>query len=326
MKYQNLFCSKTGLEKALDSKNVIKDILLKYSTVYINVSEDEFDNLLFEDPYFFEVAKLNPGHFFPEEKKDKETPFDIFLIDSSKDDCRNMSNQTGQLHINTDDLECNVLNEYHPWDFFKGEVYVNSLCEKIRCWQYVLQERTISPFNSIIINDKNLFDNPEGINQLKSFLSGILNNVLKAELHLTIFVLNSRKFGENNIVRYQGYIAEFLRKLGISSFKIQIVSHTENQRLHNREIILNYHSLESQYGLTKFNLTNGTAIDDNNLKLFGSYHSIELGPEKVNISALRKKIKKYYKVFNTSKSQSKINNTMRYVIGEGENRLFSIFK
>ncbi|XOV94595.1 MAG: hypothetical protein ACFHWX_07805 [Bacteroidota bacterium] len=323
MRYQTLYCTRRALEGILDNTDSeIFKVLTDYSKVKVRISEEEFDDLINEDPYFNDLLKMIPSDFFPYENEGELEAFDIRIDDDL--DRNALSSSTGFLHLCSSDDKIPLTTSF-PWNFTKGEKYIDPTNNQIKCWEFALKEIKDIHFNSIVISDNYLFTGSHPIDNLKGIFKGLLNRNLKSELHISIFAENGRnQLTRQKIYGYYGTLLAFIKTLVDVEIRLQIILHTDSGELHERLIITNYQSIQSNQGYTKFDTSKGLSIIDNHSELFHHYHALDLGSDRIRMKYINRELRKRFNVFNKLMARKEIKNDNVFIVGSEEiNRLFS---
>lgn len=146
--------------------------------------------------------------------------------------------------------------------------------EDISSWTEVLDVIKIEPINSAVIIDNYLLDKFERRSySLYNLIKALVPEGLVIPFHLTIFLYN--KNGNLNLKKDKlSQVIEEIHNLRLGSeIKVSIVAHTHNDLSHDRNILTNFHLINSGRG---FGVIDSRGVKENAQgEIKSTFHGIE---------------------------------------------------
>lgn len=214
MREFEIFAEESLLLEILSEQKDLKNwnsILANHALINLDMEEEQLD-LLKSDPSSSLIGEFMKAHghkkiiaakkFFQDFEKDNsivlDKPFSTYFLEKDDQTVSALSEKFGlifqNLNVNDEILSGNIY-----WDLESTETYQKSA--DIAGWNYLLEDHT-KVFNSLIINDPYLFDNPElikgqyiktGVLNTVAFLDAILPQKLGVDFHLFLFTGSKNK-------------------------------------------------------------------------------------------------------------------------------------
>lgn len=146
--------------------------------------------------------------------------------------------------------------------------------EDISSWMEVFDSCKIEPINSAAIIDNYILDKFERrFYSLYNLIKALVPNGLVIPFHLTIFIYN--KNGNLNLKKdILNQVIEEIHNLKLGSkIKVSIVAHTHNNLTHDRNIITNFHLINSGKG---FGVIDSRGVKENAQgEIKSTFHGID---------------------------------------------------
>lgn len=286
----SLFLTKKAFE-SIDDSSIEYKIVSKQTKVYVDLTNEELDELLEPDDeslgygvnslFDFQEDHTNVSFYAAKEIFDQikrgnysafsEYPDGIFVLDVDEGTADNIRNAYGVLCMAENKLNFSMLTQRHS-EFCEREekdVVDNTLTQNPThlTISQLIPENVILPCNSIVVIDKYLFKDDKDGKCLVEILSRLLNRRLnKSYCHLLIIFDNSdagpteemRKNAFRDIVAGLQPVLERVNDLHI---KVEFLAGDFNtpklfEDMHNRKIITNYSIISAEHGFGMYNKRN----------------------------------------------------------------------
>ena len=188
------------------------NILKLYSDVHLNMTQEEYDMDIIdlENSIIFQYLQQNAGKepipnqkFFQDFEQDNDIvlnePFSTYFLNKNDELVYNLKERSGLIFQNKN-IDDEILSDNYFKDLDKGEIYKED--NLIYGWKFLMKGITKN-FNSMVITDPYLFDNPETIKGVKfktgviniiKFLDTVLPQNLKIDFHLLIITGNNKNY------------------------------------------------------------------------------------------------------------------------------------
>jgi hypothetical protein len=267
---QNAYCSASFLDRIIKGKkkdismSKAYNILNKLSDIYVNLTLDELKALINSDEIYKRLAKRENRSF--KARKDWISCFsplnscdDIILIEENElANYRQIRNDFGRLIIadNPNDIKkFDVYSKPHNFNLVPlSDRLDDPTIYYHNSWEQFFDEFNLNPINSLIITDNYMFSGK--IEEQKEYslypmLRTIVPRDLCCDFHLTIFscnLPNSNGLAPLNKDKAEKIIEEIKALNLCTSIKVTIVAHTIKSTTHDRELVTNYHYMQSGRG------------------------------------------------------------------------------
>lgn len=266
----NAYCCASFLDKIIRERK--KDISLskaysilnKICDIYVNLTVDELKALINTNDAYKRLVKRESRSFKARKEwircfSPSKTCDDIALIEEDDlVDYKKIRNDFGCLIIadNPNDIKkFEVYSKMHPFNLVpESDKLDDSTIYYHDSWEQFFKEFNLNPINSLIITDNYIFSGKfeeQKRYSLYPLLKSIVPKNLSCDFHLTIFICNLPN--SNGLVPLSRDKAETLideiRALDLCPFlKVTIVAHTIKSTTHDRELVTNYHYMQSGHG------------------------------------------------------------------------------
>jgi hypothetical protein len=263
MAYQKAFCSLNAFNQLFinNSNEILEKILTDFCDIYMDVNEDEIDDLKIENPIFKSFMKRDIGTVLPAKNDFQQIDAknfilfvnDILVLDENFN-TKSIREDFGILAIKTNEVEYLESLDYHfGYSFQKGtENQFNS-------WGEVFSLKTPEPINSAIVIDNHLWKNlddfhNENLENLYEIFENLIPKTLKIPFHLSLITSNNKGlFNPKFIEKLSKIVKNLKTKTGIN-IEISFSTHTDAVKddIHERVILTNYHYIYSDKGFNVF--------------------------------------------------------------------------
>jgi hypothetical protein len=197
----------------------------------------------------------------------------VFILDINEQWAKNVTAQYGVLVLSQDkiDLSSLMLHDYY-----------SCVKQEKGTWNEVLEKISEVPFNTILINDRNLFKdiykNGEethyyGIDNLRDFLKSMLANRRPcANMPIHVFIGFDIKVLKQNFTKLSKGIKTTLSSMS-NNLKVELVAYQGSSSFwddsHNRWIVTNYGCFTMDHKISVFQKDNKVSVDQDI-----NYHSL----------------------------------------------------
>lgn len=283
----SVYATPNSLRQIVSAESDELKVLQKQENIYVCMSEEELerytkeynanadDNNIFVMLYSEHTA-LHPTDL-PKDLIENEYRFaeyaeDIFILDVSPDEAQRLTHDYGVLVLSEDKIDFSPL---YTHDFYACTKQVEGT------WQEVMENVRNIPFNTVLINDRNLFTDKEtnsnpthyyGIDNLKEILQALLSTCGKRETPIDLFIGFDLKPDINFSKLTKRIEAEFDTLKQKYNIRIELVGYKESSGFwsdsHNRWIITNYGYFTLEHKVSAFR--GGVANIDQDIE----YHSL----------------------------------------------------
>lgn len=276
----NTFCNHDFLDEIIKKRKkepslgIAYTLLDKQSNIIVDMSTDDFKKQVATNDAYKRFFKRENKSFKPKEWIKSFSPVnisdDVFLINEGDiEDHKKVRQEYGCLIIANEQNDLRYLER-----LIKGHVF--NLVPKwervddptIIChdsWTQFFGEFKMSPLNAVIITDNYMFGDKfeeRKKNSLFAILEAIAPKDLKQVFQITIFFNNdpSKRTGVEPLTKEKAIeLVDEIKALNLcENVKVTIVAHTIKSTTHDRELITNYHYMNSGTG---FNV-----VDDKGVK------------------------------------------------------------
>lgn len=266
----NAYCSASFLDKIIRERkkdmslSKAYNILNKICDIYVNLTIDELKSLINTDDVYKRLAKRENRSFKARKEWiscfSPEKSCDDMILIEEKDlvQYKKTRNDYGCMIIANNPNEIkkfDVCSKTHPFNLVpKSEKIDDPTIYYHDSWEQFFSEFNLFPINSLIITDNYMFSGK--LEEQKEFsLYPILRSVvpknLSCDFHLTIFLCNlpnSNGLAPLSREKAEDMIKEIKALDLCPSIKVTIVAHTKKTTTHDREMVTNYHYMQSGHG------------------------------------------------------------------------------
>lgn len=333
----NTYCSSAFLDDIIKGRkkdsscSIAFTMLDKLSDIIVDLPHDELKKRIATDDIY---KRLNKRENKSLKSKDWISVFspenicdDVFLINNEEiKDYKKIRQEYGCLIIANEPNELKAFERFvkgHPFNLVpKHERGSDPTIKYHDNWSHFFGEFKMTPLNAVIITDNFMFGNKfekRKVNSLFAILKSIAPKDLKQDFHITIF-FNNDPDKRNGVVPLTKENAENLigeiKGLNLcNSVKVTIVAHTIKSTTHDRELISNYHYMNSGSGFS--------VVDDSGVKEVAKgqvRHVFNDMDSPVTVKQLQAEVVMWLKsIFNGEKG---LDASYAYIAGDNVNRLF----
>ena len=333
----NAYCSAPFLDRIIRERkkdmtmSKAYNIINKLSDIYVNLTVDELKTLINTNELYKRLARRENRSF--KAKKEWINSFspekicdEIILIEESDlEQYKKIRNDYGCLIVadNPNDIKkFDVYSKFHSFNLVPNSDKVNDpTIYYHNSWEQFFSEFNLTPINSLIITDNYMFIGKledQKKYSLYPLLESMVPKNLSCDFHLTIFFCNlPNSNGLAQLTKDKAeVIIDEIRAMNLCpSIKVTIVAHTEKHTTHDREIVTNYHYMQSGHGFGVMNKKGVKEIAIGQLRhVFCGVDSI------VTTKMLQAQTVEWLKpIFNGKKGG---NSPYSFIVGDKVNRLF----
>lgn len=306
-------------------------VLTEFSEVCIDLTDEQFEEAI-QNPnsalMLFTLSTENVipvcyESFFKEIYGNptvlKDFPKEIFILDFSEEECKEISEAYGALVIssfalNFPDFYCNFSFK----EFAKKEKIEckNKDGKVLEGWNAHLHERSLGPISSILLIDNFLFTNDWHVENIVSLAEAILPKSCEPTFHFT-FAFNDKNGLKAKVERLLPEIEKKLKALRRYNIEVGLIINIF-KNFHKRIIISNYSAITADRGFCTFK---GSVVkEDNDCHIRGGYHLIDSKSDDVGYVTMEKNLKKAKAAKENNDEATGV--MIGYNIGFCDNRLF----
>lgn len=289
MELQRIYIPYSALEEVLvfpEHYPCLYNVLLNYSEVILDLTSEALTERSLNDPILKTILEARHGNVialksFFDSINDQDFSVlakDIIISNQDEMEIKEIADSNGILIISgkkLNDLQC--LQTRFGKSFSKNDSIKN---DQLQGWRALVPSKIMSPCNSIIINDNNLFANnlrtfiKEGISIVGELLDTIAPDHLSIPLQVMVLTNNGQgKILKQHLQEITKNIETIFSKSRTYPLDLSLVTHTSSMIFHERCILTNFHYLKSDYG---FNIFNGSiATRNNSISIDGSFSVFE---------------------------------------------------
>ena len=322
MRRQTAYITYNALEEIFLFENDYPElykIIYEHSNIMLDLDKEDFEEKSFQNPFL--KALMKRGSLLCRDLKPffdsiDETPFDqfsrdIFIIDKDESECKRLSEEFGVLIVSSKNPKgCNLHQPSFHKNLLKGSKYSDVVSTG---WNLVLRPISFEPFNSIIIFDNYIFQRniDNGIENIISFLSGILPKKLNVTFHILIVFFN----GDNKVNPKQ--LTDSISKIECDlscpyPLDITFLTHIRSDEFHKRGVITNYHYIKSEHGFSAF--IGDTVVMETDIDVYNAFTQINSPFSDLSLDWISERIGKISREYNsTSEVNGKI--PSRFICG-----------
>lgn len=281
------YCTLETLEEIFDDPQVHADlyhILRDYHDVVLNLSEQELDEEIQNNPYLRSLRKRGvheveslPRFYerLPEEFL-ANTSGALVILEADPQVCQQLTARHGVCVLSTHDtvpartLTSHYYRQLSHEDVFQAGAHGPSKGG----WAALLSPMGALPMNSLVVVDNYLFQNiHEGKANLLNLLDALLPSELDVAFHLLLITTNPR-----NVLHPESLATLFAElQAGLNRpypIAFGLLTHREgDKRFHRRAWISNYHLGVSDRGFVCFN-NEGLVKSHNDIRVQGAFRDI----------------------------------------------------
>lgn len=299
----NIYATPNSLRQIVLAESDELKVLQKQENIYVCMSEEELERYTTE--YNAEMADENnifmmlyseqtalhstdlPELLIKKENEHKFSEYaeDIFILDVSPDEAQRLTHDYGVLVLSEDNIDFSAL---YTHDFYACTKQVKGT------WQEVMENVRNIPFNTVLINDRNLFTDIEtnstpthyyGIDNVKDILQALMSTCGKRKTPIDLFIGFDLDQVSNFSKLSKRLESEFGSLKQNYNIRIELVGYKEGSSFwsdsHNRWIITNYGHFTLEHKVSAFR--GGVANIDQDIE----YHSLYAnGLNSTNIAKL----------------------------------------
>lgn len=356
---QTIYCDANFLDKAIKNRKksdfyrIAYAIIESIGDIQVDISDEVLRKRIADNPVYNKLYKReNLGIVSMSKNGETLNTVDFtnvsdelfFISGKSRQEIENKREKYGCFVISEDDSdclisiarqECPILLVPKGIDKQTNSPYRSNPYIKYNdSWEEVFTNNTegdhrkvILPINSMIISDNFMFSTKftsRKENSLLAILKAVIPENMDTEFHLSIFTSNA--LPDKNFIEKTdaiNLISEIKEYLGLDKLKIEIVAHGVKELTHDRNIITNYHVVNSGTGFS--------IIDDKGIREVtkGNIMSVFCNIDTKGIGMLTEKHLHNQMLDWLASIRFSLDNsrTDYYVIGdEFENRLFKKFR
>ena len=321
-----------GRKKEL-SYSIAFTMLDKLSDIIVDLPHDELKKRIATDDIFKRLNKRENKSLKSKEWISAFSPEnicdDVFLINSEDDikDYKKIRQKYGCLIIANEPNDLRAFERYvrsHPFNLVPRYERGNDPTIKYHDnWSQFFGEFKMTPLNAVIITDNFMFGEKFGKRKeysLFAILKSIAPKDLKQDFHITIFFNNDpdKRSGVVPLTEENANkLVQEIKGLNLcDSVKVTIVAHTIKSTTHDRELISNYHYMNSGTGFS--------VVDESGIKEVtkGRVQHVFCDMDySVTVKQLQAEVVMWLK--SIFKGEKGLDASYSYIVGDKENRLLS---
>lgn len=250
--------------KKVPSMEIAFTMLNKLSNIIVDMPKEDLKKLIESDEIYKRLNKRENKAFKAKEWIKGFNPAnvtdDVFLINEGDiNNYKNVRQEYGCLIIANEQNDLRSLERMikgHPFNLVpKADKIDDPTIKSHDSWTQFFNEFNLSPLNAVIITDNFMFGSKFEAQKefsLYAILKSIAPKNLKQDFHITIFFNNDpdKRSGvvPLPIERAEQLIKDIKNLNLCASVKVTIVAHTIKSTTHDRELITNYHYMNSGAG------------------------------------------------------------------------------
>lgn len=258
-------------------------IFSEHSRVFINISKEEYDLQITDNPIFEEFAKINAGrepeplkYHFDSINAETEailtTPRAVYFLNIANDVAQKIQSDFGIIVQSTESIDDTLLRHT-----FYRNLPINTTCNHNgkNGWNQLLDIRK-PPLNSLVISDNFLFVNEDGVRGFKNvvqLIESLLPSDLKTDFNILLIAQEHKDKDRTWCNKLTGDIKTAISNLNKPYNIIFEIVFAET--IHKRIAISNYFTITPDKGFAVFKSTDLTTIhEDTEVQVDHVFHRI----------------------------------------------------
>ena len=290
MKFE-VYADRELLETILLESNKYENwnnILKHHSDVYVNISQDDYDNdiALADESILFQYLQDTGGkepipneQFFEDFESDasivESKPLSAYFLNRDDNETCTLKDKFGLLFQN-EKIDDKILSNKFQKNCNKNEIFNN---HGVFGWKAIIPAQILG-YNSLIITDPHLFNNDRNVNgtitnfgveNIIKFLDAILPIQLGIDFHLLI-VSSRQNAGFSEIKMQSIYNDLNVRITALRNYLINLELIITPNAIHRRSSFSNYHLINCDKGFKLFSIDDPSKVhDDNSFKYWNIF-------------------------------------------------------
>ena len=266
----NTYCNRDFLDEIIKGRKKVPalgiafTILNKLSNIIVDIPKEDLKKLIENDETYKRLNKRENKAFQAREWIKVFNPEnvidDVFLINEGDiDNYKNIRQEYGCLIIANEQNDLRSLERMvkgHPFNLVpKADRIDDPTIISHDSWTQFFNEFNLSPLNAVVITDNFMFGSKfeeQKEYSLFAILKSIAPKKLKQDFHITIFFNNDpdKRSGVVPLTKEKAEkLVNEIKDLNLcTSVKVSIIAHTIKSTTHDRELITNYHYMNSGVG------------------------------------------------------------------------------